>query len=628
MKLSSQKVGIIFLSAFLFQTQIFSQETETEISSEELPKIYTFIDSGVVEQRISFSKEEIENSNAQDITSFFQSAGIQILSYGPYGLESKPSIRGFTDETVRVIIDGICVNNAQYGTFDFSTLNIDNIEKIEIVKGGFTENVSDEGAVGGAVYITTKKQILGQHFSTDSSVKSFFNKNVPFDTFIQKLGYNGQFSENTFFKANLKGSFAQNKFPFVNYKNSISIRENAEVLDSNADLNFSHFFGNGNSWNISNSFYIADKNIPGPETSKTPGNQKDLNNNLSFSLNFPAILNFIKINSAASWLSNSRHYTEQTQSRHYVNTIIFSVSGDFYKFERYKQSAGITFNYIYLNSTDDGIHSKFSGTIKETSKFYINDFFSFTIPLSLKIENKNAEFIPKLGFRTDFKYFDFMLNGYRMVQFPNMDDLYWGNSLFACGNPDLKPEHGWGAEFIVNGHDIFIPFSLCFFTNYYKDKIQWSSDSAGKWSPENIASAFYFGIDFSFRKTLFNIITIKGNIEYLYNKLLDKNNSLTYGKKIMWTPDFTGSLSISLNLEKLYISVESHYTGKKYTSNLNTSFSEPYFLVNASAEFKYFEKFIPYIKIENILDTDYEAVPDYPMSGISLHLGIKTKWNF
>ena len=626
MKINLSKAGIILLSAFLFQTYAFSQETTDEISSGELPKIYTFIDSGVVEQRISFSKEEIENSNAQDITSFFQSAGIQILSYGPYGLESKPSIRGFTDETVRVIIDGICVNNAQYGTFDFSTLNIDNIEKIEIVKGGFTEQVSDEGAVGGAVYITTKKQILGHHFTTDSSVKSFFNKNIPFDTFIQKLGYTGQFSENTFFKANLKGSYAQNKFPFVNYRNSISIRENAEVLDSNADLNFSHFFGNGNSWNISNLFYISDKNIPGTETSKTPGNQKDLDNNLSFSLNFPAILDFIKINTAASWLSNSRHYTEQTQSRHYVNTIIFSLSGDFYKFSKYKQSAGITLNYTYLNSTDDGIHSKFSGTLKETSKFYINDFFSFTIPLSLKIENKNIEFIPKLGLRTDFKYFDFMINSYRMVQFPNMDDLYWGDSSFACGNPNLKPEHGWGAEFIINGHDIIIPFSLCFFTNYYKDKIQWAADSTGKWSPENIASAFYFGIDFSFKKTFFNIITLKGNIEYLYNKLLDKSNPLTYGKKIMWTPDFTGSLSISLNLEKLFISIESHYTGKKYTSNLNTSFSKPYFLINASAEFKYIKHFNPYIKIENILDTDYEAIPNYPMPGISLHFGIKTKF--
>ena len=31
----------------------------------------------------------------------------------------------------------------------------------------------------------------------------------------------------------------------------------------------------------------------------------------------------------------------------------------------------------------------------------------------------------------------------------------------------------------------------------------------------------------------------------------------------------------------------------------------------------------PYIRIENILDADYEAVPDYPMPGISASAGIK-----
>ena len=220
MKLSSQKAGIFLLSAFLFSTSAFSQNNDVSInrnthqtqafsSSDDtkdettepsenptvsLPHLYTYINSGIVEQRLSYTREEIERTNAESITSFFQAAGIQILSYGAYGLESKPSVRGFTDETVRVVIDGICVNNAQYGTFDFSTINTADIEKIEIVKGGFTEQVSDEGAVGGAIYITTKKQTLGHHFSADSSVKSFLNKNSPFDTFCQKFGYSGQLS--------------------------------------------------------------------------------------------------------------------------------------------------------------------------------------------------------------------------------------------------------------------------------------------------------------------------------------------------------------------------------------------------------------------------------------------------
>ena len=58
-----------------------------------------------------------------------------VLSFLVLSLESKPSLRGFTDETVRVVIDGVCVNNAQYGTFDFSSISLENIEKIEQIIG-------------------------------------------------------------------------------------------------------------------------------------------------------------------------------------------------------------------------------------------------------------------------------------------------------------------------------------------------------------------------------------------------------------------------------------------------------------------------------------------------------------
>lgn len=638
----------LILSAFLLSVESYPQENTASVEADSvpeeapsacpaeepssspppesespLPHLYTYIDSGVVEQRLSFTRKEIERANAESVTSFLQSAGIQILSYGPYGLESKPSVRGFTDETVRVVIDGICVNNAQYGTFDFSTLNIADIEKIEIVKGGFTEQVSDEGAVGGAIYITTRKQTLGHHFSADSAVKSFFSKNAPLDTFSQKLGYSGQVAENTFLKTNLKGAFARNQFPFVNYKNAVSEREHSRVIDGTSDIRLSHFFGSGNNWNIGNSTYIGNKQIPGAETAVSYGTQQDFDNNLFFTVSFPSIKESLKLDGNAAWLSNTRFYAEETESRHYVNSFIFSASADFYTYPRFRQSVGITMNFTHLNSTDDGIHSLLSGTLKQTSRFFINDVFSITIPLSVKFSGENFAVIPKLGIRADSKYIDILLNGYRMVQFPTMDDLYWGDSSYACGNPDLRPEQGWGAECTINMHDIFIPFSFCVFTNYYENKIQWSADSSGKWMPKNSASVFYVGIDFSFSRTFFDILTIKGNIEYLYNRLLDKTNGLTYGKRIMWTPDFIGSLIITLNTKYIFFSVESNYVGKKYISNLNTSYIEPYFVLNISAECELWKKIKPYIRIENVLDADYEAVPDYPMPGISAVFGIK-----
>ena len=58
-----------------------------------------------------------------------------------------------------------------------------------------------------------------------------------------------------------------------------------------------------------------------------------------------------------------------------------------------------------------------------------------TVPLAVKFCGSNFEFIPKLGLGLTFKYAEFFLNGYRMVQFPNMDDLYWDSNGYK-GYPD------------------------------------------------------------------------------------------------------------------------------------------------------------------------------------------------
>ena len=120
-----------------------------------MPEVTTYIPA-TVEQKLVITAEDIEAAHYESLPELVERCGIQMLSYGPYGLESKASVRGFTDETVRVVIDGICVNNAQYGTFDLSSIDLSGVEKIEIIRGGFTEGVEDEEAVGGVIYIRMK----------------------------------------------------------------------------------------------------------------------------------------------------------------------------------------------------------------------------------------------------------------------------------------------------------------------------------------------------------------------------------------------------------------------------------------------------------------------------------------
>lgn len=604
---------VLYLFPLFFNQYIFCKDTQS------LSKITTYIDTPIVEQRQVFTKEEIKSMNVQDFPSLIQTTGIQLLSYGTYGLEQKPSIRGFTDETVRVVIDGICVNNPQYGTFDFSSININSVEKIEIVKGGFTEGVSEEGSVGGTIYITTKKQSLKNSFFSDSMTKSFFNRNVPFDTFSQMLGMNYQFGENTFFKTSIKGASAKNEFLYKNYKNQTDIRKNSAVHDICADFNLSHFFGNGNSWTLNDISYNGYKHIPGSETSFQSGIQQDYNNTVLFAMNFP-MLNSLK--TSFSWITTNRFYDEQnSKSIHHVNSFKFFSTAFIFKTKKYTQNLGFSFDFTNLDSTDDGIHQTFSGTIKETSKIKVNEKFSLSVPIALSFNNKNFAVIPKSGIKISFTKTELLFNIYRMVQFPNLDDLYWNSSGFH-GNKNLKPESGWGAEFSINNTNPILPFSICVFTNYYKNKIQWAFIS-GTWQPENIASAFYLGCDVSCEKEFLKYFSIKANAEYLYNRLLDKSNQTTYGNRIMWTPDFTGAISLNMKTKKFNLGAEVSYTGKRYVSNLNKSIKKPYTLFNMYGTLLFWEKVTPYFRLDNILNTRYESIPDYPMPGISLQLGIK-----
>ena len=602
---------LFFLSIFI--NPLFAQEII-------LPSITTYIDDTEIEQKTVLLADEIQQKHTESLTALLQSEGIQILAYGAYGLQQTPSIHGFTDETIRVVIDGVCVNNAQYGTFDFSSININDIERLEIVKGGFTEGVCDEGSVGGVIYITTKKQQLGTHFNSDSQIRTFFNASLPLDTFSQNLGFSSQLGDNSFIKTTAKGTWANNRFLFKNYKDLIYERQNSEVKDANANLQFLHYFGNGNYFSANDLFYIGDKNVPGVENTSFKGNQQDLSNKMIFSVNFPAIKDFARLENSFAWICDNRNYEENVDiSHHHVNSFKLSSSVQIYGWKNVSQSIGVSLDYTDLKSTNDGNHNQFSFTAKETSKIKLNDIFTVSIPLAVKSCNSNFAFIPKAGITAEFSKVNFILDAYRMIQFPNMDDLYWTGGGFH-GNPKLIPESGWGADFNVNVHHFIVPFSICIFTNYYKNKIQWNLSSG---QPENLSSAFYLGVDFSAKKTLFDFLSLKLNVEYLYNQLLDSSNELTYKKRIMWTPDFTAAFSASFTFDFLNWNIEASYVGKRYTSNLNLYYMDPYVLLNSSLEFTKIKWIIPYLRADNILNTDYEAAEDYPMPGISLTLGAK-----
>ena len=656
------KKNLFILSIVSFRFLSFAQNAEIA-----LPGVTTYIPSSV-EQKLVVTAEEIEAAHYESLSEVIEKAGIQILSYGPYGLETKPSIRGFTDETVRVVIDGICVNNAQYGTFDFSTINLEAVERIEIVRGGFTEGVEDEGAVGGVIYITMKKQELKNFLITDTALKTFFNSDRPLDSVFQKLSFAGRPGDNTFINASGALNYATNRYLYK-VDNTLSLlqgpfgaaltsgddgqvyqgkagvwkrAENSQVTDGQVNAALTHYFGDGNYFSFGELFYGGHKNTPGPVNSLNPGLQRDYNNNLSFSLWNPALADgLFNLKNILVWLSNNRFYKDREgteNSSHFINTVKYTASADFTSLAagRLRQLLGLSADFTNLKSTNDGQHIQFSGVIKETTKLALGSgergSWTLNVPLAVKLcvnDNKgNFAFVPKAGVAWRGQSLELFTDVYRMVQFPNMDDLFWEGGGFH-GNPELKPESGWGADLGMNLRGLqfsegkkqgALNFGLTLFSNYYKDKIQWGSGTT-----QNLSSAFYLGLDFTAEVSFFaGFWTVDLNGEYLYNRLLDKTNEFTYGKRIMWTPDFVCTLVNSLNFELARISLTASYTGRRYTSNMNIYYLKPYLLVGLTAEGAAIKgKITPYLKVDNLLNWQYQSVDGYSMPGISLTAGVK-----
>lgn len=648
---------LFLISILSFNFLIFAQDERIV-----LPDLTTYIYSSA-EQKLVITAQDIEKAHCENLTELVERCGIQMLQYGPYGLDNKASIRGFTDETVRVVIDGICVNNAQYGTFDLSSINLAAVEKIEIVRGGFTEGVEDEGAVGGVIYITMKKLELKKSLKADLALKTFFNSELPLDSGFGKISFAGPLSEKTFINTSGTFNYAGNEYFYKLAKNyslcegpfggSITTgkdggfykgkegtwksEKNARVIDGHANAYLTHYFGNGNYFCFGDIFYGGYKNTPGATNSKDQGLQQDYNNNLSFTLWNPGVADLFNLKNNIVWLCNNRFYetfSGTEKSRHFINTIKYTGTADFTSLAggHLQETAGLSADFTNLESTNDGNHIQFSGVIKETSKIATGGGWSFSIPLAAKFcvndNNANFAFVPKAGASWEKGLWRVCADAYRMVQFPNMDDLFWEGGGYH-GNPDLKPESGWGADLGFSINEIIagsgkkqtlIKGGLTLFTDYYKDKIKWGSGTT-----QNLSSAFYCGLDFNFEADFFQgFWTLALNGEYLYNRLLDKSSEYTYGKRIMWTPDLVCTLTTALHFEKADISLTATYTGRRYTDNMNLYYLPPYVLINLSAQGSpIHEKIVPYIKADNLLNWQYQSVEGYAMPGVSLTIGCK-----
>lgn len=118
-----------------------------------------------------FDRSDIERLQATSVDQLLRRVpGISISNNGGPGKTTSLSIRGSSDKHVLVMIDGVRIGSATSGVSALQNLPVEQIERIEVVRGP-RSSLYGSDAIGGVIQIFTRK-------GTDGGVSPYFSTTV------------------------------------------------------------------------------------------------------------------------------------------------------------------------------------------------------------------------------------------------------------------------------------------------------------------------------------------------------------------------------------------------------------------------------------------------------------------
>ena len=104
-----------------------------------------------------YTREDIERLQVRTLPDLLKgSTGVDVVQQGGYGQPSSVFMRGTNSSQVLVLIDGIKAGSVTAGISAFELIPIEQIERVEIIRGPQSSLYGSE-AIGGVIQIFTRK---------------------------------------------------------------------------------------------------------------------------------------------------------------------------------------------------------------------------------------------------------------------------------------------------------------------------------------------------------------------------------------------------------------------------------------------------------------------------------------
>jgi vitamin B12 transporter len=645
---------LIFLSTSLFAQEDTGNTTEAYDDYQDFgedPKGTTFTGTPETTQQMAvITKEEIERRNAQDLAMLLEDVlDMSVTRYGGYGNQTEMNLRGFDTERIAILIDGVPANSPRSGEFDISQIDLHNVERIEVIYGGSDTKYNVSGALGGVInIITVKKQKPGFTFGSTLSNTGYLpgryntrhsggKKGNPHfeDLFdMQSLSfYLGYGAESFSWKVSLFGNRAGNHFLYKDDYGFARRKISNEILDTGGDVFLA--------WNVSDTTtlvsdtktYYAHKNYPVTPNSVGYALAEDFQITENILLNAPVLFwDDLGTEASVSYQYSTAKYGVDTES--FDNFVTAINRWSWYPNEKFTLRSGADWRFLYIDSRSatetDPIKTGNQGGLYLTGELRPWEKWLFIASVKGVTDTKQTVAVPKIGllWKASPK-FTLKNNYFRSFKFPDFDDLYYRSpdSMFV-GNPDLKPEDGLGADLTgeLTVNDKF-GVTTTIFTQWTEDSIHWVKSAGGRWSPENIGTAFFIGFDIRPTLTLplnkgaFQSIKLGASYQFQYSWLLSGDLSFADSYRIPYMPTHIIGGSVDLQWETGSLVLSVHYETTRYADTLNEMPLDPHCTMHLTYNQGIGEYFTTFASLRNILNAHYESFAGYYMPGISLTVG-------
>lgn len=547
--------------------------------------------------------------------------GLDVVQQSNPGSITSVFLRGANSEHTKVLLDGIPLNNAANPTraFDFGTLTIDNIERIEVVRGPQSV-VYGSDAIGGVINIITKRGDGPASFQASAMGGSF-------GTHEERVGVSGG---NACYYYSFGGSYLQS-----DGFSSVSRRFGGIESDGYRNASFSGRYG----WTPSEELNVdyvfrytdADVEVDGFLVDNLIRQNRSnqffqriqlqsltmdgiIEQKMGFSLSDNSL-----VDTDPGFFGTPRFDGQARQLDYQANVLL--LDNNF-------ASNTFTAGADYLH--EEG--SPFAGA-QQTQHLrgaYLQDRFSF-----------GAHSHGTVGVRWDEHSTAGDAETYRYTQVINL--LNSGASIHGtigrgfrapaiaqrfgfAGNPNLRPEFskGWdvGIEHVLRDGELVL--DVTYFRNDFQDLIQFVFDPTaanGFGFLQNVQLASAMGVEFTATAQLASNTLLTA--AYTYTDTEDLLNN----RRLLRRPRNKVGLNIyhrclsdraAINAYLLYASNRQDFDNLGAVTEL-----ADYITLNLSGSYELNDSWEVFARVDNLTDSDYEEVFGFATPGVSGYAGLR-----